>query len=81
MDGRKLDTALLEVKNSYKCVESIEEIPKLKLDYKRISEILTVICLLSCFEEFQYGKDVLQTTTTIGKQFAENRQLIPKSLV
>ena len=32
-------------------------------------------------QEFQYGKDVFQATTILGKQFAENRQLILKSLV
>ena len=30
LDGSKLAPALLEIKNSHKCVESIEEIPKLK---------------------------------------------------
>ena len=45
---------------AYKCVENIEEIPKLKLDDMHINKDFQITSYL---QEFQYGKDVSQTTT------------------
>lgn len=45
---------------SHKCVESIEEIPKLKLDDMHINKDFQITSYL---QEFQYGTNVFQTTT------------------
>lgn len=62
----------------HKCVESIEEIPKLKFTIKQSVETAIYgidksysrrykpYCIL---QEFQYGKDVFQTTTNKRQWF------------
>ena len=57
------------MEDSHKCVESIHEIPKLKFDIgcgdsiqKSILKVL-FNSEISYLQEFQYGKETVQTTT------------------
>ena len=64
------DSPKQRIKDSHKRVESIEEIPKLKLDIgcgdSMQKSILKVLfnSEISYLQEFQYGNYVFQTTTT-----------------
>ena len=56
-----MSTVLLSQGCIHKCVETIEEIPKLKLFTGQDKKRIRAPC--EFLQEFQYGNDIVQTTT------------------